>query len=105
MILGGNDRHFVAIIPEQNDLGVIFCKMNILFYYLQDYIYYEPQSDGSKLLNFKINSSFFKVDPRILNSIFFKEVETGKIDEDQLYVSAHFEIHKVTNLDYLGLPM
>lgn len=73
--------------------------------YLQDYIYFESQGEGSNLLNFKINSSFFKVDPRILNSIFFKTVENGTIDEDQLYVSAHFEIHKVTNLDYLGLPM
>lgn len=73
--------------------------------YLQDYVSYEPQGDDSELLNFKLNSSFFKVDPRILNSIFFKEVVEGRISDDQLFVSAHLEIHKVTNLDYLGMPM
>lgn len=46
---------------------------------------------------------FFKCDPRVLNSIFFKSA-TEDTSTDQLLINADFDIKAVRNLDYNGLP-
>ncbi len=50
-----------------------------------------------------IDYRFFKVNPSILNPIFDFGVDSF-IDSDQFVCKCHFEFHRVTNLDYLGIP-
>lgn len=52
---------------------------------------------------FKINSTFFRVNPHILDPIFNGDV-TDDLTSDQFWVSANFEISAVRPLDYLGVP-
>lgn len=50
-----------------------------------------------------IDYRFFKVNPSILDPIFDFNADSF-IDSDQLVCKCHFEFHRVTNLDYLGIP-
>lgn len=52
---------------------------------------------------FRINSTFFRVNPHILDPIFTGDV-TDDLDSDQFWISANFEISAVRPLDYLGVP-
>lgn len=52
---------------------------------------------------FGINYSFFKVNPNILDSIFVQSC-TDAVDTDQFLVQAYFDVKKVQNLDYNGMP-
>lgn len=51
-----------------------------------------------------IDYKFFKVNPKILDSIFSGMGADSFVDTDQLRVSTKFSINAVRNLDYLGIP-
>lgn len=50
-----------------------------------------------------INSEFFKVNPKILDTIFAVGADQWE-DTDQLQVSANITCYAVRNLDYIGVP-
>lgn len=52
---------------------------------------------------FDIGASFFKVDPRLLDNLFGKNVD-NTVDSDTFYCVADFDITVVRNLDRTGLP-
>lgn len=56
---------------------------------------------GSK--KFNMNYSFFKVNPNVLDSIFSQPC-TDAVDTDQFLIQAYFDVKKVQNLDYNGMP-
>lgn len=50
-------------------------------------------------------SSFFKVNPAVLNPIFTNQITDGSdMSKEQLMINSSFEIRSVRNLDYNGLP-
>ena len=53
--------------------------------------------------NFEMSYKFFKVNPNILNSIFVQPCDST-VDTDQFLVQAYFDVKKVQNLDYNGMP-
>lgn len=59
---------------------------------------YDP---GNKL--FGMDYSFFKVNPNVLDPIFVQAC-TDAVDTDQFLVQAYFDVKKVQNLDYNGMP-
>ena len=52
---------------------------------------------------FGMNYSFFKVNPNVLDSIFLQAC-TDAVDTDQFLIQAYFDVKKVQNLDYNGMP-
>lgn len=52
---------------------------------------------------FSMNYSFFKVNPNVLDSIFLHAC-TDAVDTDQFLIQAYFDVKKVQNLDYNGMP-
>lgn len=52
---------------------------------------------------FNMNYSFFKVNPNVLDSIFVQSC-TDTVDTDQFLIQAYFDVKKVQNLDYNGMP-
>lgn len=50
-----------------------------------------------------LTNTFFKVDPRVLNPIFIKDVDSD-VSSDTFWVQTHFNIHAVRPLDRQGLP-
>lgn len=52
---------------------------------------------------FTMNYSFFKVNPNVLDSIFLQSC-TDTVDTDQFLIQAYFDVKKVQNLDYNGMP-
>ena len=50
-----------------------------------------------------INYGFFKVSPRVLNSIFVTPCD-NTVDTDQFLVESFFDVKAVQNLDYDGMP-
>lgn len=53
---------------------------------------------------FDLNANFFKVNPSILDPIFYIKANTPYVDTDQFMVEARFEVNAVRPLDYLGVP-
>lgn len=51
----------------------------------------------------QLNYNFFKVNPKILNSIFVRQVDST-CDSDQFLVNAVFDVKAVRNFDYDGMP-
>lgn len=54
-------------------------------------------------MRFDIGASFFKVDPRLLDNLFGKNVD-NTVNSDTFYCVADFDITVVRNLDRTGLP-
>lgn len=52
---------------------------------------------------FQMTYKFFKVNPNILDSIFVQACDSS-VDTDQFLVQAYFDVKKVQNLDYNGMP-
>lgn len=52
---------------------------------------------------FSMNYGFFKVTPRVLDSIFVQDCD-NTWDSDQFLVNASFNVKPVQNLDYNGMP-
>lgn len=52
---------------------------------------------------FGMDYSFFKVNPNVLDPIFV-QLCTDAVDTDQFLVQAYFDVKKVQNLDYNGMP-
>lgn len=52
---------------------------------------------------FSLNYEFFKVNPNVLNPIFVQPCDST-VDTDQFLVQAYFDVKKVQNLDYNGMP-
>lgn len=52
---------------------------------------------------FNMNYSFFKVNPNVLDPIFVQAC-TDSVDTDQFLIQAYFDVKKVQNLDYNGMP-
>lgn len=52
---------------------------------------------------YNMNYSFFKVNPNVLDSIFLQAC-TDAVDTDQFLIQAYFDVKKVQNLDYNGMP-
>lgn len=52
---------------------------------------------------FNMNYSFFKVNPNVLDPIFVQSC-TDAVDTDQFLIQAYFDVKKVQNLDYNGMP-
>lgn len=52
---------------------------------------------------FQMTYKFFKVNPNILDSIFVQSCDSS-VDTDQFLVQAYFDVKKVQNLDYNGMP-
>lgn len=50
-----------------------------------------------------LNYNFFKVNPKILDSIFVRQVDST-CDSDQFLVNAVFDVKAVRNFDYDGMP-
>lgn len=50
-----------------------------------------------------INYGFFKVSPRVLDSIFVSQCD-NTVDTDQFLVESFFDVKSVQNLDYDGMP-
>lgn len=51
----------------------------------------------------ELNYNFFKVNPKILDSIFVRQVDST-CDSDQFLVNAVFDVKAVRNFDYDGMP-
>lgn len=66
--------------------------------YLKEYIYGTGPNTQIRL-----NSTFFHVNPNIMNSIFFVNA-SDNYSTDHLQISASINCNAVRNLDYLGLP-
>lgn len=97
--IGWTTRYFdyktsvdVTLDRFREDLSNWISPVN--FDYLVNFI-----SNGTIL----INSEFFKVNPKILDTIFAKSADDW-IDTDQLQVVVNFEWYAVRNLDYIGVP-
>lgn len=60
---------------------------------------FNPNSDSV----FSMNYGFFKVTPRVLDSIFVQDC-TDTWDSDQFLVNVSFNVKPVQNLDYNGMP-
>lgn len=58
---------------------------------------------GSSTSTWSPNYGFFKVSPRVLNSIFVSQCD-NTIDTDQFLVESFFDVKLVQNLDYDGMP-
>lgn len=58
---------------------------------------------GSSTTTWSPNYGFFKVSPRVLNSIFVSQCD-NTIDSDQFLVESFFDVKVVQNLDYDGMP-
>lgn len=58
---------------------------------------------GSPTTTWSPNYGFFKVSPRVLNSIFVSQCD-NTIDSDQFLVESFFDVKVVQNLDYDGMP-
>lgn len=67
--------------------------------YINEY-FNSTSNDGSTSL---IDGSFFRVNPSILNPIFYT-VADDTVDTDQFLCNSFFDIKAVRNLDYNGLP-
>lgn len=52
---------------------------------------------------FQMTYKFFKVNPNILDSIFVQSCDST-VDTDQFLIQAYFDVKKVQNLDYNGMP-
>lgn len=52
---------------------------------------------------YQMTYKFFKVNPNILDSIFVQACDSS-VDTDQFLVQAYFDVKKVQNLDYNGMP-
>lgn len=53
--------------------------------------------------SFTMSYKFFKVNPNILDSIFVQNCDST-VDTDQFLIQAYFDVKKVQNLDYNGMP-
>lgn len=60
--------------------------------------FYDPGNS-----EFSMNYSFFKVNPNVLDPIFLQSC-TDAVDSDQFLIQAYFDVKKVQNLDYNGMP-
>ena len=78
-----------------------------------DYLMNFVVGDGtsSNPFRFELNANFFKVNPSILDPIFFLHVDNpddplkgSYVETDQFLVTANIEINAVRPLDYLGVP-
>ena len=58
---------------------------------------------GSSTTTWSPNYGFFKISPRMLNSIFVSQCD-NTIDSDQFLVESFFDVKVVQNLDYDGMP-
>lgn len=52
---------------------------------------------------YQMTYKFFKVNPNILDNIFVQACDSS-VDTDQFLVQAYFDVKKVQNLDYNGMP-
>lgn len=64
---------------------------------------YEALSGGTLPLGYTITYGFFKVTPRVLDSIFVTPCD-DTWDTDQFLVNVAFNVKPVQNLDYNGMP-
>lgn len=69
------------------------------FDYLSDY--YVDTTTGASIVS--LNSTFFKMNPKILDNVFGVECNE-KVNTDQFYISATFDVQAVRPLDYFGTP-
>ena len=67
--------------------------------YIKDY--FSKRSDGK--YSMQVDWSFFKVDPKVLDPIFYVNANSD-VTSDQFLCSLNFDIQAVRNLDVNGLP-
>lgn len=73
--------------------------------YLGEYAVQTGSQNGSALFKFEINSTFFKVNPSILDPVFFlKSSDYPYVNGDQFTVFCNIECNMVRPLDYYGVP-
>lgn len=71
------------------------------FDYLKDYM----STVGNQSYFTGVNSSFFKVNPKLVDDIFFAQMSSGDfVDSDQLRINANFDISAVRPLSRYGVP-
>lgn len=73
------------------------------FDYLKNFIVSKRNPNGSVTYSMDLNANFFKVDPHLLDPIFYVKTSNG-VPSDQLEVSLNLNIHTVRPLDYHGVP-
>lgn len=84
---------------REGDLSTWYSPVD--FDYLKDYM---SPVDGQVFFS-GINSSFFKVNPKLVDDIFFSQMSSGDfVDSDQLRINANFSISAVRPLSRYGLP-
>ena len=69
--------------------------------YVSKWLKYSVTSSGASALN--LNYGFFKVNPRVLDSIFNVKCDST-IDTDQFLTALYMDIKAVRNFDYDGMP-